>query len=54
MAASRNENDKERLSRRQNYTRLSSEGCAKLFDSDGRLVKEAEMNKAMFEGERWV
>ena len=37
---------------REGFRCLSTEECAGLFDSDGRLVKEARMRQALFEGER--
>lgn len=49
--ASSRQQDQERLSKRQRFVRLTNEACSSLFDSDGRLVKEAEMRLAMFKGE---
>ena len=35
---------------RENYLPLTNEECMALFDIDGRLVKEASLRKALFEG----
>lgn len=35
---------------RERYAPLTKEECQSLFDSDGRLVKENKLRKALFEG----
>ena len=47
------EDTQHEITHRSKLTRapLSSSECEKLFDEDGRLVREIRLRKALFEGE---